>query len=120
MKATPTPITPSLAEDTDEIIINQTPQGGVELTLTTPTQSVPSVNKGLPYKAMKHYRYHPPTRCKPTQLFLVPPTQSSIVLDRVGGFSESGRSNIHWSPKEGMWGFIWNNIYISFRYYILQ
>lgn len=97
LKATPTLSTPS--ENSDEIIINCTPQGGVELTLTTPTHTPRTLT--CPYKATKHYSYRLPMHSKPNKLFLVPPTQSSALLQLVIGYNDNGRGTLHWLPKQG-------------------
>ena len=88
----------------EEIIIDHTPQGGVELTVKSRGQGKPS-SVSLPalpiLEAQKHYKYVPPAFSKPGELYVAPPDHAGMRLRRVIGCSGRGRNNIVWVATTG-------------------
>lgn len=88
---------------TDEIIIDHTPRGGVELTVkshsknpSTETLPVPTIPR-----SQKHYKYNPPAFSKPSELYVVPASHAGMRLRRVLGYSGQGRNNLVWVATAG-------------------
>ena len=89
--ATPT------TSDTDEILISRTPRGGVELTLTTPTDKPRDV--AVPSKPKNRYIYNQPLCSKPRPL--LSSSQPNMTLQCINGYNNAGRNNVKWIFKEG-------------------
>ena len=88
----------------EKIIIDHTPQGGVELTVKSCGQGEPS-SVSLPAPPVpgtqKHYKYVPPAFSKPGELYVAPPDHAGMRLRRVIGCSGQGRNNIVWAAATG-------------------
>ena len=100
------PVQPNLPESSDDSndeIISHVSQGKEGFIQTTPTnQQIESLSPIS--KALKYYRYVPPTQTKPNQLYLAPPSQAALKLNHVIGFTAKGRGNVLWYPPAGRCG----------------
>ena len=87
----------------DEIIIDHTPQGGVELTVKSHSQEPSSKVFPAPAipRAQKHYKYIPPMFSKPSELYVALPDHAGMRLRTVIGCSGGGRNNIVWVATTG-------------------
>ncbi|XP_019852340.1 PREDICTED: WD repeat-containing protein 90-like [Amphimedon queenslandica] len=91
-------LTTPTSNETDEILISRTPHGGVELTLTTPTDKPRDVV--VASKPKGSYIYNQPLYSKPHPLLST--NQPSMSLQNVHGYNNAGRNNVKWIFKEGL------------------